>query len=115
MSDFRSNLGAALALVVLTVSGCASGGEVLRPEGPRGYVVKGSTATYAGSPLPYDITRGSLEPLYFGQYVVRSLGARGGFSSDVGGDSRSKPEGAVIAIWKACEVAGVKEIGFPEF
>ena len=79
-------------------------GAELRPEGPTGYVVKGGSAIYAGSPLSAEITRGSLEPLYFGQYIVRALGVRGGFSSDIGSDSRVRPQGAVIALWAAMEV-----------
>jgi hypothetical protein len=90
------------SVVALTSTNTVSGD--LRPEGPTGYVVKGGSATYAGSPLPADDTRGSLEPLYFGQYIVRALGARGGFSSDVGSDSRIRPKGAVIALWAAMEV-----------
>lgn len=97
-------LGWNLLAAGLVMTASAIGAE-LRPEGPTGYVVKGGSAIYAGSPLPVDDTRGSLEPLYFGQYIVRALGVRGGFSSDVGSDSRTRPHGAIIAIWTASEKA----------
>lgn len=107
-------LGWGLVTAGLMTTANAIGAD-LGPEEPTGYVVKGGSATYAGSPLSADITRGSLEPLYFGQYIVRALGARGGFSSDVGSDSRVRPQGAVIAIWWAGEVAEIANDGWPVF
>lgn len=100
--------------VCALVVGCSGDIGAVRPNGQTGFQVKGTNAIYAASALPYDVTRGTLEPLYFGQNVVRALGARGDFSGNVGGDS-GEPQGAVIAIWFSGEVRETAQDGWPIF
>ncbi len=96
---------ALVSTLALLAHGAMAQSVVENIPGIHGYHVFGAQAVYAGSPLPRDITKGSLVPLYFGQYFVDGLGNRGEYAHDVYSErKRTAPRGMVLALWAAYEL-----------
>ena len=91
--------------VIQTLAGCASHAADRDPP----YQVGASSAIYAGSPIPVEKTRASVD-LYFGQHVVRSGGGGRGccYSTGMAGGNEGKPRGGLLALWAASEYGDEK-------
>lgn len=98
----KINWSVAISLMIMAqmLAGCASSAEQAYPP----YEVGAGSAIYAGSSMPADKTKASVD-LYFGSHGVRSGGNGRGccFSTGMAGGNSGRPRGAVLALWTAGE------------